>query len=79
MNNIHKVESVRIIVGQYAYACLSISCGGKFDVRLSPSKSPSQSLLEYAQEQRKRAQRAERQAQWAEQAAKILVSRGPTK
>lgn len=63
---------VRTIIGaQAAYACIETpSCS--LDVRLEPGRSAAQSLREWADEQKAKADRLDRMADLARQAAKQL-------
>ena len=65
---------VRIIVGQYAYACIEHE-GQKTDIRLEPGRSASQSLREYAAEQHARATRILDMVDLANAAAEHLESK----
>jgi len=65
---------VRIIVGQYAYACIEHESGAKTDIRLEPGKSAPASLREYAAEQTKHAERLAKMAEIALRAAAYLES-----
>lgn len=66
---------VRIIVGQYAYACIEHESGAKTDIRLEPGRSASQSLREYAAEQHARATRILDMVDLANAAAEHLESK----
>lgn len=46
------IESVKFIIGQYAYACIWQDDGSQTDIRLSPGKSAQVSLREYARDLR---------------------------
>lgn len=65
---------VRLIFGAYAYANIWTTRGRKVDIRLEPGRSASQSLREYAAEQRADAQRKLDMAELAEAAADKLDS-----
>lgn len=65
--------NVRLIIGASAYACITEN-GRAIDIRLEPGKGAPQSLRNYAQEQRDRAQRALDMADIAERAAAKLES-----
>lgn len=65
---------VRILVGQYAYACIEHENGAKTDIRLEPGKSAPASLRAYAAEQTERAERLAKMAGIALQAAAYLES-----
>lgn len=68
---------VNLLIGANAYACISEN-GRKTDILLSPGKGASQSLREFAQEQRARAARIADMASLAERAADKLESdKGP--
>lgn len=62
---------VRIIIGQYAYACITHEAGTT-DIRLEPGRSAPVSLREYAGNKRRDAERALELAELAEQAATVL-------
>jgi len=63
---------VRIIIGaQAAYACIETDTTS-MDVRLEPGRSPAKSLREWAEEQKRKADRLDRQAALAVAAAKQL-------
>lgn len=63
---------VRILVGaKNAYACIN-TISTSLDVRLEPGRSAAQSLREFAEEQKRRADRLIRQADLAMSAAEQL-------
>lgn len=63
---------VRTIVGaQYAYACIDTGTQ-TLDIRLEPGRSAAQSLREFADEQKAKADRLIHMADLARQAAEIL-------
>lgn len=64
---------VTTIIGANAYACIREN-GRAVDILLSPGRAASQSLREYAAEQRDRAARALDMADIAERAAATLES-----
>lgn len=63
---------VRTIIGaEAAYACITTE-SISMDIRLEPGRSASKSLREWAEEQKAKAARLERNAELALQAAKQL-------
>lgn len=63
---------VRTIIGaQAAYACITTD-SVSMDIRLEPGRSAAQSLREWAEEQKAKADRLDRNAALALQAAKQL-------
>jgi len=63
---------VRTIIGaQAAYACIETE-SVSMDIRLEPGRSAAQSLREWADEQKAKADRLDRMADLARQAAKQL-------
>lgn len=63
---------VRVIVGaQYAYACIDTGTR-TLDIRLEPGRSAAQALREFAEEQKAKADRLDRMADLAKEAAAIL-------
>lgn len=63
---------VRVIIGaQAAYACIETDTTS-MDVRLEPGRSAAQALREFAEEQKRRADRLDRQAALAVAAAMQL-------
>lgn len=63
---------VRIIIGaQAAYACIETE-SVSMDIRLEPGRSAAQSLREWAEEQKAKADRLDRNAALALQAAKQM-------
>lgn len=63
---------VRTIIGaQAAYACIETE-SSSLDIRLEPGRSAAQSLREWAEEQKRQADRLDRYAALALQAAKLL-------
>lgn len=65
---------VHTIVGaQYAYACIDTGTT-TLDIRLEPGRSAAQALREFADEQKAKADRLDRMADLARQAASILES-----
>ena len=63
---------VRTIIGaQAAYACITTE-SSSLDIRLEPGRSAAQSLREWAEEQKAKADRLDRNAALALQAAKQL-------
>lgn len=68
------VKNVRIIVGQYAYACIDL-VGGLCDIRLNSGKSAPDSLRQSASEYRAQADLLMIKAQIAEDAAQFLETK----
>lgn len=63
---------VKVIIGaQAAYACIDTE-SKSLDIRLEPGRSAAQSLREWAEEQKRQADRLDRNPAIALQAAKML-------
>lgn len=67
-----KIESVRMLIGANAYACIRQDDGSQTDIRLSAGKSAQSSLREYARELRADVVRKQNMADLACAAADYL-------
>ena len=68
--NVPRVNSVRVLCGTHAYACIELYGGAAMDVRLAPGRGVAAALREYAEGQAEIAERALRKGQIAEAAAR---------